>query len=173
VGDRRIRTQQRAFNPTEDGGIGADAESEAKHRQETEARTAAKHPQAETQVGYPTMQAVEAAGFAAFFLIFLRAAELEVRPALGLVTRDAGTLKIRRALGDVELDLFFEGAVEAFAPEEAIKSKAEGHGSDLLRTRLQDHGHGGGEAVPAFRFVAKMLLAFAGQAVVLGAAVVF
>ena len=45
IDDQRIGTQQDAFDPAEDRGVGADAEREAQDRQEGKAGTAPQHPE--------------------------------------------------------------------------------------------------------------------------------
>jgi hypothetical protein len=50
VGYQRERTQQDSFNPTEDSGIRADSQGQAKDHQQREARTAPHHPEAEAHV---------------------------------------------------------------------------------------------------------------------------
>ncbi len=50
VGDGGVRPEEDAFDPTEDGSVGADAEGEAKNRQERKSRAAAEHSKAEAEV---------------------------------------------------------------------------------------------------------------------------
>jgi hypothetical protein len=50
VQHQRIRANQNAFNPTEHRGICADAENEAKERENGKSRTAQKHPETEAKI---------------------------------------------------------------------------------------------------------------------------
>src|SRR5262249_21825110 len=50
VADRGVRAEEDAFDPTEDGGVGADAECEAKNRREGKARVAAQYSKGEAEV---------------------------------------------------------------------------------------------------------------------------
>ncbi len=50
VHDRRIGAEEDAFDPAEDGGVGANAQREAKNGEDGKARTAPKHAEADAQV---------------------------------------------------------------------------------------------------------------------------
>ena len=50
MGHGRKRPQQDSFDPTEDGSGRADAQSQAKDRQNRKARTAPEHAEAEAKV---------------------------------------------------------------------------------------------------------------------------
>src|SRR4029077_6332668 len=50
VGYRRVRTEQNPFDPTEDRGVRADSQGEAKDRQDGKAGTASQHPETEAEV---------------------------------------------------------------------------------------------------------------------------
>src|SRR5260370_6066814 len=48
--DERVGAEENSFDPTEDSGIGADPQSQAKNREDRKPRTAPKHPDAEAEV---------------------------------------------------------------------------------------------------------------------------
>jgi len=48
--DQRVRTNQNSFDPTEDGGIGADPERQTEDCKKRKAGTAPKHSEAEAKV---------------------------------------------------------------------------------------------------------------------------
>src|SRR5215472_5078899 len=73
----RVRAEQDAFHPTENGGIGANAKREAKNREQRKARTAAEHAEAEPKILRNRLEEGQAAGFPVLFLSLLRAAKLD------------------------------------------------------------------------------------------------
>src|SRR5207302_7767880 len=71
VRDRRIGSEQDALNPTEDGGVCADAQRQAKNRQDGKSGTASENAQAEANVLQEIVDYVHLAGVATFLLCLL------------------------------------------------------------------------------------------------------
>src|SRR5260370_14885669 len=59
----RVWAEQKAFHPTENRGIGADAQGQTKDCQECKAGTAAEHSEGETQVLDNSFEKGQSAGF--------------------------------------------------------------------------------------------------------------
>src|SRR6266404_4264948 len=84
VGYRRVRTEQNPFDPTEDRGIRADSQGEAKDRQDGKARTAPQHPETEAEVLQCGLDHGESSLIAVEFLGLLDATEFAVCFAAGV-----------------------------------------------------------------------------------------
>ena len=75
VNDKRKRAEQDSFNPTEDGGVGADAESQAKNREAGKTRIATEHAETEAEVLPQDLDDWEGVGFAVDLFGLRNAAE--------------------------------------------------------------------------------------------------
>src|SRR6266566_2847261 len=65
VRNRRVGAEQKSLHPTENGGVGADTQSQAKNRHKGKAGTAAQHPQGEAKILKQGFKERESAGLAA------------------------------------------------------------------------------------------------------------
>jgi hypothetical protein len=84
VGNERVRAKKDAFDPTEDGSVGADSQGQTKDCQDGKARTAPEHPQAETEILQSGLDHGESSLVAVAFLGLLDAAETHKRIAPGI-----------------------------------------------------------------------------------------
>ena len=67
VRDRGIRTKLQPFDPTEDGGVGADAERKAQNRKHRKAGAAPQHAETDAEVEEKVFEPKELPGFAGIF----------------------------------------------------------------------------------------------------------
>jgi hypothetical protein len=132
----RVGAEQKTFHPTKHRGIGANAQSQAKDRQQSKARAPSEHPQGEAEILKQGLEERQAAGFAVVFHGLLLATEANQGLAASFVSREA-TPKIL-LYGQVEMRRHFRlkfavllGAVEegTYAMEPLVK--AIGHFSLL------------------------------------------
>jgi len=77
--DGGIGAEEDAFDPTEDGGVGADAEGKAQNRQQRKSRAAAQHPQCIAQIQPSGLNHGQPPLFAVDLRSLLNAAEISKR----------------------------------------------------------------------------------------------
>jgi hypothetical protein len=112
VSDRGIGTKEEPFNPTEDSGIGSDAESETQNHEDGKAGATEQHANAEAKILQDGFEHGEAAGLAIKFLGLLNAAEKEEGLAASLFRGQAATEELLSGHFKVRFEFGVELAFE-------------------------------------------------------------
>src|ERR1700689_5559986 len=120
--DRRIGTEENAFGPTENRGVGADAERETENGEDRKAGAAPKHAQANARIHDQVFEPLKSPGLAGVFARQLNGPEFGASPAQRFVFAEAALFEFRGARFDVELQFVVQLAVETAATPEELSS---------------------------------------------------
>src|SRR5262249_36450973 len=130
VRDEREGTQEDSLDPGKDRGAAADADGQAKHRQEREARAPAEHPETEAEVLDEPLEPQAAPRFPRLFRDECLAAEFAARVGRrlfrGFAERDPILLRLAKVRGDLLLQLAVAALAAPEGPGQLHGSLSEG-----------------------------------------------
>src|SRR5438309_536503 len=123
----RQRTEKNGVHHAENGGVGADAESEREYGDGGEARAALQHAEHIAEIAGALVEPANDVHGASVFLEERRIAEALLCIEAGGLGRHAHGEIVRSAHLEVGAQLFVEFAVQLFLPQQALQSCNERH----------------------------------------------